>query len=162
MDTKKFTIKLQEILAAAQNKAVENQSQLIDNSHLMLAIIEDANNLAFQLLKKVGANTQIIESKLIDFINNQPKISGVDLGSQLSRQAQSSFNIAISKMKSFNDSYLTPELLLIAIVENGDDVSKILKENGANSNDIQKGLVELRNGRKADDSNNEMTFDALE
>lgn len=162
MDTKKFTIKLQEILAAAQNKAVENQSQLIDNSHLMLAIIEDANNLAFQLLKKVGANTQIIESKLIDFINNQPKISGVDLGSQLSRQAQSSFNIAISKMKSFNDSYLTPELLLIAIIENGDDVSKILKENGANSNDIQKGLVELRNGRKADDSNNEMTFDALE
>ncbi len=162
MDTKKFTIKLQEILAAAQNKAVENQSQLIDNSHLMLAIIEDANNLAFQLLKKVGANTQIMELKLEELLNKQPKITGVELGSQLSRQAQSSFNAAISKMKSFNDSYLTPELLLIAIIENGDEVSKILKENGANSNDVQKGLMELRKGRKADDSNNEMTFDALE
>ena len=162
MDTKKFTIKLQEILAAAQNKAVENQSQLIDNSHLMLAIIEDANNLAFQLLKKVGANTQIMELKLEELLNKQPKITGVELGSQLSRQAQSSFNAAISKMKSFNDSYLTPELLLIAIIENGDEVSKILKENGATSNDVQKGLMELRKGRKADDSNNEMTFDALE
>jgi ATP-dependent Clp protease ATP-binding subunit ClpB len=162
MDTKKFTIKLQEILAAAQNKAVENQSQLIDNSHLMLAIIEDANNLAFQLLKKVGANTQIMELKLEELLNKQPKITGVELGSQLSRQAQSSFNAAISKMKSFNDSYLTPELLLIAIIENGDEVSKILKENGATSNDVQKGLLELRKGRKADDSNNEMTFDALE
>jgi ATP-dependent Clp protease ATP-binding subunit ClpB len=162
MDTKKFTIKLQEILAAAQNKAVENQSQLIDNSYLMLAIIEDANNLAFQLLKKVGANTQIMELKLEELLNKQPKITGVELGSQLSRQAQSSFNAAISKMKSFNDSYLTPELLLIAIIENGDEVSKILKENGATSNDVQKGLMELRKGRKADDSNNEMTFDALE
>ena len=162
MDTKKFTIKLQEILVAAQNKAVENQSQVIDNAHLMLSIIEDANNLAFQLLKKVGANIQLIESKLEELQNKQPKITGVELGSQLSRQAQSSFNSALSKMKSFNDSYLTPELLLIAIIENGDEVSKILKENGATSNDIQKGLMELRKGRKADDLNNEMTFDALE
>jgi ATP-dependent Clp protease ATP-binding subunit ClpB len=162
MDTKKFTIKLQEILAAAQNKAVENQSQVIDNAHLMLSIIEDANNLAFQLLKKVGANIQLIESKLEEFLIKQPKIEGVELGSQLSRQAQSSFNSALSKMKSFNDSYLTPELLLIAIIENGDEVSKILKENGVTSNDIQKGLMELRKGRKADDLNNEMTFDALE
>jgi ATP-dependent Clp protease ATP-binding subunit ClpB len=162
MDTKKFTIKLQEILAAAQNKAVENQNQVIDNAHLMLAIIEDANNLAFQLLKKVGANIQLIESKLEEFLIKQPKIEGVELGSQLSRQAQSSFNAAISKMKSFNDSYLTPELLLIAIIENSDEVSKILKENGVTSNDIQKGLMELRKGRKADDLNNEMTFDALE
>jgi ATP-dependent Clp protease ATP-binding subunit ClpB len=118
--------------------------------------------LAFQLLKKVGANTQIMELKLEELLNKQPKITGVELGSQLSRQAQSSFNAAISKMKSFNDSYLTPELLLIAIIENGDEVSKILKENGATSNDVQKGLMELRKGRKADDSNNEMTFDALE
>ena len=162
MDTKKFTIKLQEILVAAQNKAVENQSQVIDNAHLMLSIIEDANNLAFQLLKKVGANIQLIESKLEELQNKQPKITGVELGSQLSRQAQSSFNSALSKMKSFNDSYLTPELLLIAIVENSDEVSKILKENGVTSNDIQKGLMELRKGRKADDLNNEMTFDALE
>ena len=162
MDTKKFTIKLQEILVAAQNKAVENQSQVIDNAHLMLSIIEDANNLAFQLLKKVGANIQLIESKLEEFLIKQPKIEGVELGSQLSRQAQSSFNSALSKMKSFNDSYLTPELLLIAIIENSDEVSKILKENGVTSNDIQKGLMELRKGRKADDLNNEMTFDALE
>lgn len=161
MDIKKFTIKLQEIIAQAQTLASESQNQAIESQHILLAMLEDENNMAFQLLKKVGANTQILETKLKESVAKFPKVSGGDSGQYLSRMAQSAFNAALSKMKVFEDSYLSPEVLLLSMSEQNDDTSKLMKEAGVNSKDIEKALKELRKGKKADDANGEMTFDAL-
>ena len=161
MDIKKFTIKLQELLAQAQTLATESQNQAIESQHVLLAMLEDENNMAFQLLKKVGANTQILDTKLKEAISKLPKISGGETGQFLSRMAQSAFNSAITKMKSFDDSYLSPELLLLAMSEQHDDTSKLMKEAGVNSKDIEKALKELRKGKKADDATGEITFEAL-
>jgi ATP-dependent Clp protease ATP-binding subunit ClpB len=161
MDIKKFTIKMQELLAQAQTLATESQNQAIESQHVLLAMLEDENNMAFQLLKKVGANTQILETKLKEAISKLPKISGGETGQFLSRMAQSAFNSAITKMKSFDDSYLSPELLLLAMSEQHDDTSKLMKEAGVNSKDIEKALKELRKGKKADDATGEITFEAL-
>jgi ATP-dependent Clp protease ATP-binding subunit ClpB len=161
MDIKKFTIKLQELLAQAQTLATESQNQAIESQHVLLAMLEDENNMAFQLLKKVGANTQILETKLKEAISKLPKISGGETGQFLSRMAQSAFNSAITKMKSFDDSYLSPELLLLTMAEQHDDTSKLMKEAGVNSKDIEKALKELRKGKKADDATGEVTFEAL-
>lgn len=161
MDIKKFTIKLQELLAQAQTLATESQNQAIESQHVLLAMLEDENNMAFQLLKKVGANTQILETKLNEAITKFPKISGGETGQFLSRMAQSAFNSAITKMKSFEDSYLSPEVLLLSLTEQNDDTSKLLKEAGVNSKDVEKALKELRKGKKSDDANGEVTFEAL-
>ena len=161
MDIKKFTIKMQELLAQAQTLANESQNQAIESQHVLLAMIEDENNMAFQLLKKVGANTQILETKLKDAISKFPKISGGETGQFLSRMAQSAFNSAITKMRSFEDSYLSPEVLLLSLTEQHDDTSKLLKEAGVNSKEIEKALKELRKGKKADDATGEVTFEAL-
>lgn len=161
MDIKKFTIKMQELLAQAQTLATESQNQAIESQHVLLAMLEDENNMAFQLLKKVGANTQILETKLKEAIAKIPKISGGETGQFLSRMAQSAFNSAITKMKSFDDSYLSPEVLLLSFTEQHDDTSKLLKESGVNSKDVEKALKELRKGKKSDDANGEVTFEAL-
>jgi ATP-dependent Clp protease ATP-binding subunit ClpB len=161
MDIKKFTIKMQELLAQAQTLATESQNQAIESQHVLLAMLEDENNMAFQLLKKVGANTQILETKLKESVAKFPKVTGGETGQFLSRMAQTAFNSAITKMKSFDDSYLSPELLLLAMAEQHDDTSKLLKEAGVNSKDIEKALKELRKGKKADDATGEITFEAL-
>jgi ATP-dependent Clp protease ATP-binding subunit ClpB len=75
--------------------------------------------------------------------------------------AQSAFNSAITKMRSFEDSYLSPEVLLLSLTEQHDDTSKLLKEAGVNSKEIEKALKELRKGKKADDATGEVTFEAL-
>ncbi len=152
---------MQELLAQAQTFATESQNQAIESQHVLLAMLEDENNMAFQLLKKVGANTQILETKLKEAITKFPKISGGETGQFLSRMAQSAFNSAITKMKSFEDSYLSPEVLLLSLTEQHDDTSKLLKEAGVNSKDVEKALKELRKGKKSDDSNGEFTFEAL-
>jgi ATP-dependent Clp protease ATP-binding subunit ClpB len=161
MDIKKFTIKMQELLAQAQTLATESQNQAIESQHVLLAMLDDENNMAFQLLKKVGANTQILETKLKESVAKFPKVTGGETGQFLSRMAQTAFNSAITKMKSFDDSYLSPELLLLAMAEQHDDTSKLLKEAGVNSKDIEKALKELRKGKKADDATGEVTFEAL-
>jgi ATP-dependent Clp protease ATP-binding subunit ClpB len=161
MDIKKFTIKMQELLAQAQTLATESQNQAIESQHVLLAMLDDENNMAFQLLKKVGANTQILETKLKESVAKFPKVTGGETGQFLSRMAQTAFNSAITKMKSFDDSYLSPELLLLAMAEQHDDTSKLLKEAGVNSKDIEKALKELRKGKKADDASGEVTFEAL-
>ena len=64
-------------------------------------------------------------------------------------------------MKEFNDSYVSPEVLFLAILQQNDDTAKILKENGIKESEYKKAVVELRGSRTSDSDTTEMTYDAL-
>jgi ATP-dependent Clp protease ATP-binding subunit ClpB len=161
MDIKKFTIKLQEIIQSAQTLAAEYQHQSIENSHIVLAMIEDDNNMASQLLKKVGVNLPLLTKKIRESLEKMPKVTGGEASQYLGKNAQSALNTAMLRIKKMGDSYLSPEVLLLCILEQSDDLSKLLRENGCNQKDFEKALTEIRKGQKVDDATSETTYDAL-
>ena len=59
-----FTIKAQEAIDVARRHAVEMGHQAIDVEHLLLALVEQHEGVIPPLLQKLGANLQLLRSKL--------------------------------------------------------------------------------------------------
>ena len=61
MNLEKYTIKSQEAIALAQNMALGNDQQAIENGHLLKAILETDENVTPFLLKKLQVNIDIFK-----------------------------------------------------------------------------------------------------
>ena len=79
------------------------------------------------LLKKNNVTLNLVESKLDELINKLPKASG-EPAQQISREANNVVLRAGAALKQFKDEFVTPEHLLLAIVQGNDATAKLLKE----------------------------------
>lgn len=161
MDIKKLTIKSQELIQSAQNKAIEASHQAIETQHIAFALLDDNENLVPQILKKLGLQPKSIGNKLEESLAKLPRVSGTDHGQYLSRTAQTAMVKAESLLKEFGDSYVSPELIFLSLLIQSDDTAKLLKEYGLKESDFRKALKELRGTQKVDSNTSEMTYDAL-
>lgn len=161
MDIKKFTIKSQELIQAAQSLAVELSNQAIETQHIVHAMLNEEENMVPQLAKKLGVNSAQIIKKLDESISKIPKVTGGENGQMLGRSAQNSATKATSLIKEFGDTYVSPEIFFLAILIQNDDTSKILKENGFKESELKKAIIELRGSKKVDSNTAEQTYDAL-
>jgi ATP-dependent Clp protease ATP-binding subunit ClpB len=161
MDIKKFTIKSQELIQAAQTMVVELSNQAIETQHIAHAMLSEEENMVPQLAKKLGANAIQILKKLEESISKIPKVTGGENGQMLGRSAQHATTKATTLLKEFGDSYVSPEILFLAILIQNDDTAKILKENGIKESDLKKAIIELRGSKKVDSNTAEQTYDAL-
>ena len=72
----KFTIKAQEALQAAQQKAEALSSAQIEPEHVLDALASQEDGLAVPLLKKLGVSIESIHSELNRHFSSQPKVDG--------------------------------------------------------------------------------------
>ncbi len=161
MDIKKYTIKTQELIQKAQSLATENSNQAIETQHIVDVILSDEDNLVLHAIKKIGITTDLIQRKMKEAISKLPKVTGVEHGQYLGKHAQAAAIKSESLMKEFQDSFVSPESLFLAILMQNDETSRILKENGIKESEFKKAIIELRGSRKSDSDTSEMTFDAL-
>ncbi|MFY7860636.1 MAG: AAA family ATPase, partial [Chitinophagales bacterium] len=161
MDIKKYTIKTQELLQKAQSLAAENSNQAIETQHIVDVILSDEDNLVLHAIKKIGLTTDLIQRKIKEAITKLPKVTGVEHGQYLGKHAQTAAIKSESLMKEFQDSFVSPESLFLAILMQNDETSRILKENGIKDSEFKKAIIELRVSRKSDSDTSEMTYDAL-
>ncbi|MAC94521.1 MAG: ATP-dependent chaperone ClpB [Flavobacteriales bacterium] len=160
MNFKNFTIKSQEAVQQAQQIAMSKQHQAIENAHLLQAILEVDENVTPFILKKTGANLEMLKQALERIVNSYPSVSGGD--QYLSRKANESLNHANSYLKEFGDEYVSIEHLLLGILKSGDQVAQLLKDNGLNEKDLKTAINELRNGEKVTSQTAEETYNSLE
>jgi ATP-dependent Clp protease ATP-binding subunit ClpB len=161
MDIKKYTIKTQELIQKAQTLATENSNQAIETQHIVDVILSDEDNLVLHAIKKIGLTADLIQRKMKEAISKLPKVTGVEHGQYLGKYAQAAAIKSESLMKEFQDSFVSPESLFLAILMQNDETSRILKENGIKESEFKKAIIELRGSRKSDSDTSEMTFDAL-
>ena len=64
MNFKNYTIKSQEVVQQAQQIAMGQQHQSIENGHLLKAIFEVDENVITFLLKKLGVNLGAVKNAL--------------------------------------------------------------------------------------------------
>ena len=62
MDLNQYTQKSLEALRAAQQLAVTNQNQQLEQAHLLLALLQQDGGLVPQLLKRMGVTTESLEA----------------------------------------------------------------------------------------------------
>ena len=160
MNLGNFTIKAAEAIQLAQQTAFNAQSPNIETEHILKALLELPDSPVEYLLKKNNVTINLLETKLDELISKLPKASG-DAAQQISRDANNVVLRAGAALKTFGDEFVTPEHLMLAIVQGNDAPAKLLKNAGLTEKGLITAINELRKGEKVTSQTQSQEFNAL-
>ena len=159
MSINNFTIKAQDAIQKAQSLALSNDQQSIETAHLLKGILSEDDNLTPFLLKKLNVNIIRLNQQLDEQIKNFPKVSGGN--PYLSNNLQQVIAKSSNYLKEFKDEFVSIEHLLLAILNQKDNTSQILKDAGVNEADLKKVIKEIRGGSRVTEQTADATYNAL-
>lgn len=154
-----FTIKAQEAIQQAVTIAQGNQQQMVENGHLLKAVIAESENVTNFLFSKLGIDLGQFRQVLDSIVESYPKVSGGE--PYLSKDANSSLQKALEHAKKMGDQYVSVEHLLLGMLQSKDNAAQLMKDNGITESNLKKAIEELRKGAKVDSQTAEDTFNSL-
>lgn len=159
MNFNNFTIKSQEALQHAFEVAQAKQQQAVETGHIMKGLLHSAENVTGFLLKKLGVNVPVFQEALDRIVDGYPKVSG---GEQyLSSSANKALQKSLDLSRKMGDQFVSVEHILMGLLEGGDTISTLLKDNGINKKDLEAAVAELRKGAKVESQTAEDQFNSL-
>jgi ATP-dependent Clp protease ATP-binding subunit ClpB len=161
MNLSNFTIKAAEVVQQAQQIAFNHSNSNIETEHILKALLDQQDSPVEYLLKKNAVNTQQLESRLDLQMERLPKVSGTEPAQNISREANSVVLRAGAALKQFNDEFITPEHLLLALVQGSDNTAKLLKDFGLSEKGLTAAINDLRKGSTVTSQTQETQFNAL-
>jgi ATP-dependent Clp protease ATP-binding subunit ClpB len=160
LDFEKLTVKAQEAVAGAQQRAQAAGHPNLEPIHLLDALIaESEGGIVAPLLEKVGANVPRLRELVAAELKRRPKASGGQLA--LDRATQEVFDRAQKEADRLHDQYISSEHLLLALAEVGSDAKEVLSVAGVTRNGILSAMREVRGGQTVTSQNPEETYQAL-
>ena len=160
MNLNNFTIQATEVVQSAQQAAFNGKNPNIETEHVLQSLLLQKNSPVEYLLKKNNVSVQVLNTKLNEALLKLPK-SETDPAQSLSREANNVFLRAVSSLGKFGDEFVTPEHLLLSLLNGSDLVSKLLKESGLTEKGLLQAIEELRKGEKIKSQTQEAQFDIL-
>lgn len=160
MDLNKLTIKTQEVLQSAQQLATDQGHQTIETGHVLMALFSVDKEVAPYLLKHLNVNQEVLLKAAESIVSRYPKVSGGQM--YMSNQMNTVLNNAFKEMNTFGDSYVSLEVLFYSMLDAGDAIGQLLKDNGITKKNLKAAIMELRNGETADSHSSEDTYKSLE
>jgi ATP-dependent Clp protease ATP-binding subunit ClpB len=170
LDFNKWTVKAQEALGEARERAVEYGQQEIDVEHLLLALLTQKDGTTAPLVGKIGGNLSAITRDLEQELAKRPKVQGGELGRGLTarlggqgRDGQGGvLKNAQNAMGQLKDEFLSTEHLLLGVAEDNGFAGGLLKQNGLTKQATMQALAQVRGGQRVTDQNPEERYQALE
>ena len=154
-----FTIKAQEAVQQALNKAERGGQQAVGTVHLLLGVLEVGENVTQFLFGKMGVNLQQVAQNATQEAARLPRVSGGD--PYLDREANAALTKAVDIAKQMGDSFVGLEPMLLALLTTPSSTAQLLRDAGLTEDGLKKAIDELRGGRKATSASSEETYQAL-
>jgi ATP-dependent Clp protease ATP-binding subunit ClpB len=88
------------------------------------------------------------ESKMDESIAKLPKVQGGEPAQNISRDMNNVFLKANAVLKEFKDEFISPEHLLLGLLQVNDDTAKTLKAAGLTEKGLITAIKDLRKGDK--------------
>ena len=158
----KLTTKSQEALQQAQALAEKRNHQAIDAEHLLFALIGQKDGVVIALLQKLNIPLGTITERLQKALDRVPQVTGSTGQTFITPRLKKVVESAEQEAEALKDEYVSTEHLLLAMVQDGGEAGKILKETGATRDKILNGLVNIRGAQRITDPNPEEKYQALE
>ncbi len=162
MRMEKFTSKFQLAIADAQSLAVGLDNAMIEPSHLLVALLDQDGGSIRNLLTKAGVRVNGLRSRLGEILDSLPKVDGAAGEVNLSNDMLKHLNVMDKLAQKRGDHYIASEMFLLAVFDRKSDLSRLLKEFGANQDAVAKAIDEIRGGEQVVDPNAEENREALE
>ena len=159
MKFENFTIKAQEAVQQALNKAERGGQQAVGTVHLLLGVLEVGENVTQFLFGKMGVNLQQVAQNATQEAARLPRVSGGE--PYLDREANAALTKAVDIAKQMGDSFVGLEPMLLALLTTPSSTAQLLRDAGLTEDGLKKAIDELRGGRKATSASSEETYQAL-
>ena len=159
MNINNLTIKAQEALQGAMNLASADGNQAVEPLHILSSIIAEDDSVGVFLLQKLGVNIGALRSAIAQQIGRLPKVQGGD--TYFSRESSQAIQKAGDFTKMFGDKYASVEHLLLGILAEKSEASRLLKDAGVTEKELVAAIRELRKGATVDSQTSEQVYDAL-
>jgi len=165
MNFNNYTQKSIEAVQSAQQLAVQNSHQQMEQVHLLLALLRQEGGLIPQLLKKMDVTVESLEAAAEAELR---KIPGVRTSQAMdsfyvSADVQAAFNAAEQQAQTMKDEYVSVEHLFLGLLEAArGGVKELFKTYQITKERVLKALQEVRGNQRVTTDNPEGTYDALE
>ena len=155
-----FTIKSQEAVQHAIDRAQALGHQAIGCAHLLSGVLAAGENVTQFLFGKTGVQEQMLRRALESQLQSLPRVSGGE--PYLDREANDALSRAAAEAQKMGDQFVTLEALLLALLLTKSTTAQILKDAGLSEQALRQAIKELRGGQKAASQGSEDTYQALE
>jgi len=162
MNFDQFNDKSKLLINQAQNKAVSLNNQQISVEHLVFSIFNDSDSFIEDIIE----NCQLEKSNLTDLVEREitkiPKVLGRNINVFLSDELVKVLELSKTTKDEFNDSFISPEILLYTILCLEDlKITQLLNTNKLNKNTLKSVILKLRKGQTINDKNTNSSSDEL-
>ncbi|MCC6492863.1 MAG: ATP-dependent chaperone ClpB [Pirellulales bacterium] len=157
----KLTLKAQEAVQRAQQRAADAGNPQMEPMHLLAALLDEQEGVVRPLLDAVGVNQQQLRRMVDAELGHLPKASGgapPGLGKDLNAALEGAQQAA-AEMK---DEFVSTEHLLLALVRTKSKAQNTLKLNAVGEKELLAALQKVRGSARVTDQTPEDKFQALQ
>ena len=158
----KLTSNFQAALSDAQSLAIGRDNGFIEPEHLMKALLDQNGGTCRSLLTKASVNMPQLRTQLDQALDRLPKVEGQRGDIHISNALNRLLNLTDKLSQERKDTYISSELFILAAINEGSELSKILKNAGGKPQSLAKAIDEIRGGESVNDPNAEEKREALE
>ena len=142
---REMTTKAQEAISSALQAAGAAGNPQVEPIHLLEALIERREGIAFSLLEAVGADVRAIGARTRNALVALPSAQGASAGSaQPSNALLAVVRDAGERAEAGGDQYISTEHLLIALAASQTEAGRILSQGGVEVDALTQALAQLR------------------
>ncbi len=165
MDPNRLTIKSQEALTAAQDRARRLGHQQVDANHLLLALLEQQDGLAPRILNRLEVDAGALRTRIQNDLERRPRVStgGGEAGRiYITADLEQLLARAEDEAGKFGDDYVSVEHLLLAALDGKDGAARALADAGLSRQPLLDALKAVRGSQRVTSNNPETAYEALE
>ncbi|MDX2206094.1 MAG: ATP-dependent chaperone ClpB [Gemmatimonadales bacterium] len=159
----RLTTKAQEAVRTALEHARTRGNPVVNDAHLLSALLSQDEGIVQPLLAKVGIAVPVLSNRVESEVANFPTQKGSDVPPTLDRTLQKVFARAEKIAGELEDSYVSTEHLLLALAEEkGTSARRILENEEVSPEDLRNALAEIRGSHRVTDTEPENKYQSLE
>jgi ATP-dependent Clp protease ATP-binding subunit ClpB len=159
-DVNRMTHRVQEALQQAGGIATRRNHQGIDVEHVLLALLEQEQGLARNLLEAAGVAPRAVEEAVERELARRPQVSGPAAGPSqtfITQRLSQLLTKAEDEMRGLKDEYVSVEHVLLAMAS-----ESVLRGLGLTRERLMEALRQVRGNQRVTSPDPEQTYQALE
>jgi ATP-dependent Clp protease ATP-binding subunit ClpB len=151
LNPERWTLKTQEALAAAVERARDASNAEVTPDHLLAAVLDQSDGIAGPILSRVGVEPAVVRARIGDQLGRLPQAFG---GAEptIDRALREALEAADRQRIDMGDEYLSVEHVLLALAD----------RLGVERDALLTALRDVRGSHRVTSQNPEETFQALE
>ena len=161
MSSDTYSDRVKQVLQGAQNEALLQGHARLEPMHVLAEMLNDDSGLAENLIENSGGNHAVLKTELAALLSKQARQSGSETELSLAPETAKVLALATKKATARGDGFITVELLLLALVENGGTLAKAFQAAALSADALSAAINALRQGRTAQSAAAEHGYDAL-